>query len=85
MFKTRHRQENGAWAAQIEGEETLKISGEEPLRREIAAFLEVVERRGASPVDVNAGLSALRVVEAAVRSSRQGCRVVLNSRAPGGA
>ena len=85
VFQTRHRQENGAWAAQIEGEETLRISGEEPLRREIAAFLDAVERRGTPPVDVNAGLSALRVVEAAMRSSRQGCRVVLNSRAPEGA
>ena len=79
VLKTRHQREDGAWAAQIEGEETLKITGEEPLRREIAAFLEAVERSGAPPVDVNAGLSALRVVEAAQLSSRLGRRVILNS------
>lgn len=78
VFKTRHRQEDGAWAAQIEGEEVLKIPGEEPLRREIAAFLDAVERRGTPPVGVNAGLSALRVVEAAQRSSHLGRRMVLH-------
>ena len=77
VFKTRHRQEDGTWTAQIEGEQTLKIPGEEPLRREIASFLGAVERRGTPPVGVSAGLGALRVVEAALRSSRLGSRVVV--------
>lgn len=73
-----HRRRGAAWEAVEHGTEELKVAGEEPLRREIATFLDCVARRAPTPVDAVAGLRALEVVEAAARSSRLGRRVTLD-------
>lgn len=67
----------GGWQAPEGAAETFKASGPEPLRRELELFLDAVARRGRPAVDVEAGLLALQVVEAAQRSSALGRRVPL--------
>jgi predicted dehydrogenase len=65
------------WQAKEGPVETIKVGGAEPLRLELRAFLDAVERRTPPAVDVEAGLTALRVVEAAQRASALGRRVTL--------
>jgi predicted dehydrogenase len=67
----------GGWQAREGKIETFKATGPEPLRRELELFLAAARDGGAPPVDVTAGLAALRVVEAAHRSSALGRRVTL--------
>jgi UDP-N-acetylglucosamine 3-dehydrogenase len=67
----------GGWQAPEGAVETFKASGPEPLRRELELFLDAVARRGKPAVDVDAGILALRVVEAAQRASALGRRVTL--------
>ncbi len=57
--------------------ESFKASGPEPLRQELMLFLEAAARRDQPAVGVDDGLLALRVVEAAQRSSALGRRVTL--------
>jgi len=77
VHANQHVQGPAGWQA-VEGSvETLKASGKEPLRHELELFLEAVARRRPPAVDVDAGLLALRVVEAAQRSSALGRRVML--------
>jgi UDP-N-acetylglucosamine 3-dehydrogenase len=73
-----HRRHGDAWEAVETGVDELKVSGDEPLRRELAAFLRCVAERVEPPVDAEAGVRALAVVEAAARSSRLGRRVSLD-------
>lgn len=78
IHANRHVLARGAWQAP-EGEvETIKASGKEPLRHELERFLEAAATRTPPAVDVEAGLLALRVVEAAQRSSALGRRVELS-------
>jgi predicted dehydrogenase len=65
------------WQAPEGPVESFKASGPEPLRRELELFLDVVARRGRPAVDVQAGLAAMRTVEAAQQSSALGRRVTL--------
>jgi predicted dehydrogenase len=65
------------WQAKEGAVETVKASGGEPLRLELASFLDAVARRVPPAVDVEAGLLALRVVDAARRASALGRRVAL--------
>lgn len=65
------------WQAPEGKIETLKATGPEPLRRELELFLAATRDGAAPPVGVEAGLAALRVVEAAQRSSALGRRVTL--------
>jgi UDP-N-acetylglucosamine 3-dehydrogenase len=65
-----HRQRNGTWEAVDSGKEELPARGEEPMRLELAAFLEACRGRGANPVPAEAGVLALEVVEAAARSAQ---------------
>ena len=65
------------WQAKEGPVETIKPSGTEPLRLELESFLDAVTRRTSPAVDVDAGLLALRVVEAAQQSSVLGRRVRL--------
>jgi predicted dehydrogenase len=65
-----HRQRNGTWDAVDSGKEELPARGEEPMRLELAAFLEACRGRGANPVPAEAGVLALEVVEAAARSAQ---------------
>jgi predicted dehydrogenase len=60
------------WQAPEGAVETLKATGPEPLRRELERFVDAVARRGRLPVEVEAGLLALRTVEASLRSSSSG-------------
>jgi predicted dehydrogenase len=73
-----HVKLGGAWQAPEGAIETHKATGREPLAHELELFLESVTKRTPPAVDVEAGLTALRVVEAAHESSRLGRRVLLS-------
>ena len=73
----RHIRVSEGWQAPEGAVETLKTTGPEPLRRELEWFVDAVARRARPRVDVEAGLLALRTVEAAQRSSALGRRVTL--------
>ena len=77
VHANRHVAGPSGWQAREGAVETVKVSGTEPLRREIELFLEAVAHRSPPAVDVGAGLLALRVVEAAQRSASLGRRVTL--------
>jgi predicted dehydrogenase len=72
LYAGEHRLRNGAWEALDTGKEELPARGEEPLRLELAAFLEACRGRGDNPVPAEAGVLALEVVEAAARAARLG-------------
>ena len=78
VFGQRHQRRDGQWVAREGDREEIKAAGEEPLRRELQEFLESVASRRSPSVNVQAGLEALRVVEAAQLSSRLGRRVILD-------
>jgi predicted dehydrogenase len=77
VHANRHVQTASGWQAPEGAVESLKASGPEPLRRELELFLEAAARQVRPGVDVQAGLAAMRVVEAAQRSSALGRRVTL--------
>ena len=77
VHANRHVQTAAGWQAPEGAVESLKASGPEPLRRELELFLDAAARRARPAVDLQAGLAALRVVEAAQRSSALGRRVTL--------
>ena len=77
VVANRHVETPAGWQAPEGSVETFKATGPEPLRREIELFLDAVTGRGRPAVDVQAGLAALRTVEAAQRSSTLGRRVTL--------
>jgi len=72
-----HRERQGAWEAVDEGKEELAVTGPEPLRVELEAFLAACAGQGANPVPAEAGVHALEVVEAAARAARLGRTVSL--------
>ena len=76
-YANQHVPQGGGWHALEGAVELMKASGPEPLRQELELFLESAARRSSPAVDVDAGLVALRVVEAAQRSSELGRRVEL--------
>jgi predicted dehydrogenase len=78
VLANRHVKHGEVWNAPDGAGETLKVSGPEPLRQELTLFLDACARRTAPQVDVEAGLLALKVVEAAQRSSELGRRVLLS-------
>jgi predicted dehydrogenase len=77
VLANRHVETPSGWQAPEGAVESLKASGPEPLRHELERFLDAVTRRSRPAVDVQAGLDALRAVEAAQRSSALGRRVTL--------
>ena len=77
VHANRHVLTQAGWQAPDGAVETLKASGPEPLRRELELFLDAAVRRQPPAVDAEAGLLALRTVEAARRSSELGRRVTL--------
>jgi UDP-N-acetylglucosamine 3-dehydrogenase len=77
VLANRHVETPSGWQAPEGGVESFKASGPEPLRHELEGFLDAVTRRSPPAVDVQAGLDALRTVEAAQRSSALGRRVTL--------
>jgi UDP-N-acetylglucosamine 3-dehydrogenase len=64
-----HRRRGSAWEAVDAGKEELPVQGHEPLRLELAAFLDACRGSGENPVPAEVGVHALEVVEAAVRSA----------------
>ncbi|MGH7350397.1 MAG: Gfo/Idh/MocA family protein [Candidatus Rokuibacteriota bacterium] len=77
VHANRHVQGPAGWQAPEGAVESFKAAGPEPLRHELELFLDAVIRRARPVVDVEAGLAAMRTVEAAQRSSAQGRRVTL--------
>jgi UDP-N-acetylglucosamine 3-dehydrogenase len=77
VLANRHVETATGWQAPEGAVESFKASGPEPLRRELELFLDAAARRGRPAVDVQAGLAAMRTVEAAQRSSALGRRVIL--------
>jgi predicted dehydrogenase len=77
VLANRHVETPTGWQAPDGAAESLKASGPEPLRHELELFLDAVTHRSHPVVDVQAGLAALRTVEAAQRSSALGRRVAL--------
>lgn len=67
-----HLKRGEAWEALDTGKEELPARGEEPLKLELAAFLDACAGRAPNPVPAIAGVRALAVVEAAALSARQG-------------
>jgi predicted dehydrogenase len=65
-----HRLRQGVWEAFDTGKEELPVRGEEPLRLELASFLEACRGRGDNPVPAEAGVAALEIVAAAARSAQ---------------
>lgn len=72
-----HERRGEAWEAVDTGKEDFAISGEEPLRAELAAFLRACEKGLPSPVDARAGLRAVEIVEAAALAAHLGRVVAL--------
>ena len=78
VLANRHVKQGESWHASEGSAETHKTSGPEPLSHELGLFLDACARGTAPPVDVEAGVLALRVVEAAQLSSKRGRRVLLS-------
>ena len=57
----------------------LEFPPEEPLRAELAAFIDAIEKRRSRPVDGWAGFHAVRVVEAALESARTGNWITIDN------
>jgi len=77
VLANQHLETPQGWRALEGAVESFKASGPEPLRHELELFLDAAARRDRPAVDVQAGLAALRVVEAAQLSSSLGRRVTL--------
>ena len=72
MFENRHVADNNTIKANEGAVHQLEFPPEEPLRAELTAFVDAIEKRRASPVDGLTGFHAVRVVEAALESARTG-------------
>jgi UDP-N-acetylglucosamine 3-dehydrogenase len=67
-----HVKTGAAWDAVDRGKEELDVGRDEPLKLELAAFLDVCRANAPAPVDARAGLRAIEVVDAAARAARLG-------------
>jgi len=67
-----HVERGGGWEAVDRGKEELRVGRDEPLKLELAAFLDACRANAAAPVDARAGLHAVEVVDAAARAARLG-------------
>ena len=73
-----HRKRGSGWDA-IEGPvERVTVTGDEPLRAELAAFLAAAQGQAPNLVGADAGVHALEIVEAAALSARARREVVLS-------
>jgi predicted dehydrogenase len=77
LYAGEHVRKGAAWEAVDRGKEELPVGREEPLRLELAAFLDACRAGAQVPVDARAGLHAVEVVEAAARASREGRTIPL--------
>jgi predicted dehydrogenase len=71
-FENRHIADSDTIKAKEGAVHQLEFPPEEPLRAELAAFIDAIEKRDPSPVDGWAGFHAVRVVEAALKSAQTG-------------
>ena len=71
-FANRHVTDSDTINAQEGAVHQLEFPPEEPLRAELAAFVDAIEQRTPSPVDGWAGFHAVSAVEAALESARTG-------------
>ena len=77
-FENRHVAE-GSEVKAVEGAvHQLEFPPEEPLRVELAAFVDAIEKREKPLVDGQDGFEAVRIVEAALESGRTGKWIELN-------
>jgi predicted dehydrogenase len=65
-----HRRRGEAWEAVDTGKDELPAHGEEPLRLELATFLNACRGDGPNMAPPEAGVHALEIVEAAARAAR---------------
>jgi UDP-2-acetamido-3-amino-2,3-dideoxy-glucuronate N-acetyltransferase len=72
IFENRHIADGSSIEALEGAVNQLEFPPEEPLRAELAAFIDSIERRSRPLVDGWAGFQAIRVVEAALESARTG-------------
>jgi predicted dehydrogenase len=72
IFENRHIADGSSIKASEGAVNQLEFPPEEPLRVELAAFIDSIERRSRPLVDGWAGFEATRVVEAALESARTG-------------
>jgi UDP-N-acetylglucosamine 3-dehydrogenase len=77
LYAGEHVRKGSAWDAVDRGKDELAVGGDEPLRLELAAFLDACRANGRAIVDARAGLHAVEVVEAAARAARLGRTVTL--------
>ena len=72
MFENRHIADGSSIKALEGAVNQLEFPPEEPLRAELAAFIDSIETRSRPLADGWAGFQAIRVVEAALESARTG-------------
>ena len=77
-FENRHVDESGEIKAKEGAVRQLEFPPEEPLRVELAAFLDSIETRTSPLVDGADGTEAVRLVEAALESARTGKWIEIN-------
>ncbi len=71
-FENQHVTDSDTIKAEEGAVHQLEFPPEEPLRAELAAFVDAIEKRTPSPVDGWAGFHAVSIVEAALESGRTG-------------
>jgi len=71
-FKNQHVTDSDTIKAEEGAVRQLEFPPEEPLRAELAAFVDAIEKRTPSPVDGWAGFHAVSIVEAALESAHTG-------------
>jgi UDP-2-acetamido-3-amino-2,3-dideoxy-glucuronate N-acetyltransferase len=82
VYRQKHDRRGAEWVA-AEGErQTIDVRGDEPLRRELAAFARCCETREAPLVDGYAGAHAVAAIEAAFASAAMGRSVQVDIRHP---
>jgi len=72
LHAAEHVRKGDAWDAIDRGKEELSVPQGEPLRLELAAFLDACRANTPALVDARAGLHAVEVIEAAARAARLG-------------
>jgi predicted dehydrogenase len=77
-FENRHEAERGEIKATEGAVHQLEFPPEEPLRAELAVFLDSIETRKRPLVDGADGAEAVRIVEAAMESARTGKWIDIN-------
>lgn len=78
FFENRHEKQGDRWVA-IEGKpQEVPLEGSEPLKLELAEFLDSIKTRSKPLADGRAGLEALRIVEACYESSQKGKQVEID-------